>query len=147
MVQMMRKKPSYKELEKRVKELEGELQKHNHGEPSLNMSEALFWDLFNNIPSGCAIYEVINDGSKGTDYIIKNFNKASLTIEGKPIDRVIGKTLYDLLPNLDDYDLVPVLKKVWKPEYRISFQPGSFKLNSFQVTLNPIFSNFLRVKW
>ena len=61
--------------------------------------------------SGAAIYEVINDGSSGSDYIVKQFNKKSLEIEGKTLEQVVGKSLYDLRPTIDDYGLIPVMKK------------------------------------
>ncbi len=64
--------------------------------------------------SGSAIYEVMNNGSKGSDYIVKNFNRKSLEIEGKTLEEVLGKSLSDLRPNIDDYGLIPVMRKVWK---------------------------------
>jgi hypothetical protein len=36
--------------------------------------------------SGSAVYEVTNDGSKGTDYIIREFNRKSLEMEGKNLE-------------------------------------------------------------
>lgn len=35
----------------------------------------LFEMLFENVVSGAAIYQVVNDGLKRSDYIIKGFNK------------------------------------------------------------------------
>lgn len=110
----MQEKPSYEELEKRVRELEKEQQKYKQAELSLQASEALFRGLFDNMTSGCSIYEVIGDGSKGKHYIIKNFNKTSLKLEGKTISEVVGKTLSDLRPTIDDYGLIPIFKKVWE---------------------------------
>ena len=66
------------------------------------------------MPSGSAVYEVINDGSKGSDYIIKCFNKTALRLEGKTLDQVMGKSLFDLRPAIDDFGLIPVMKKVWE---------------------------------
>jgi len=64
---IMTKKPTYEELEQRIKELE-------QAEIELKRSEELFCGLFSNMTSGSAIYAVINDGSKGSDYIVKKFN-------------------------------------------------------------------------
>jgi hypothetical protein len=100
-------KPTYEELEQRVKELESDVFDR---ERELTRNEGLFRGLFDNMISGSAIYEVINDGSRGSDYIIKNFNKASLKLEGKTIDQVIGKSLFDLRPTIDEYGLIPVVK-------------------------------------
>lgn len=83
-------------------------------EEDIARNEALFRGLFDHMTSGAAIYEVINDGSTGSDYIFKGFNRKSLEHEGKPLDQVIGKTLLELRPNIDDFGLIPVLKKVWE---------------------------------
>ena len=66
------------------------------------------------MPSGCAIYEVRNDGSRGSDYIVKDMNPAGLAIEGKTRDEVIGKSLPDLRPAIDEFGLIPVFHEVWR---------------------------------
>lgn len=96
----MFEKPTYEQLEQRVKELE--------------RSEALFRGLFDNMPSGSAIYEVINEGKCGSDYIVKEFNNTSLELEGKPLGQIRGRSLHELRPNIDEYGLLPVLRKVWE---------------------------------
>jgi PAS domain S-box-containing protein len=103
-------------------------------EASLSKSEALFRGLYNNMTSGSAIYEVINDGSKGSDYIIKNFNKKSLEIEGKTLNQVVGKSLLDLRPTIDDFGLIPILKKVWE-----TGEPDCFPVKIYQ---DEMFSNY-----
>ncbi len=77
-------------------------------------SDVIFRGLFDHMPSGSAIYEVMNDGSKGSDYMIRGLNRKGLELEGKTLDEVIGKSLFDLRPNIDEYGLIPVLKKVWE---------------------------------
>jgi len=76
--------------------------------------ESLFKVLFENMSSGAAIYEVKNDGRYGRDYIIKDFNAVSRQIEGMTREEVIGKSLFDLRPNIDDYGLIETFRKVWK---------------------------------
>ncbi|MCK9420606.1 MAG: response regulator [Nitrospirae bacterium] len=83
-------------------------------EQALREREGLLHSLFDNMTSGAAIFKVINDGSKGSDYIIKDFNATSLRIEGKQKDEVIGKSLFDLRPNIDQYGLITVFQKVWR---------------------------------
>jgi PAS domain S-box-containing protein len=83
-------------------------------ESNLIESESILRGLFDNSPSGIAVYDVKNDGSKGKDYIIKEFNKAALKTEGKKIEDVIGKSLFDLRPNIDQYGLIDIFKKVWE---------------------------------
>jgi len=106
--------PAPKEYENKIQNLESELEKCRHTNIKLLESEALFRGLFDNMTSGCAIYKVLNDGSKGSDYIIRNFNKMSLKIENKTLSEVVGKSLYDLRPNIDEYGLIPAMRKVWK---------------------------------
>ena len=73
-----------------------------------------FQSLFNEMSAGAAIYKVLNDGQYGKDYIIRDFNKAALKAEGKEKTEVLGKSLYDIRPNIDEYGLIPVFQKVWK---------------------------------
>jgi PAS domain S-box-containing protein len=90
---------------------------------ALVASEAKFHELYENMTSGCAIYSVINDGATGADYIVSNFNRAALRMEGKTIDEVVGKSLQDLRPHIDDYGLIPVLREVWRTG-QPAFFPG-----------------------
>jgi PAS domain S-box-containing protein len=96
-------------------------------EASQIKSESLFRGLYDNMTSGSAIYEVMNDGSKGSDYIIKNFNEKSLEIEGKTLNQVVGKSLFDLRPNIDDYGLIEVMRKVWQ-----TGKPDTFPVKIYQ---------------
>ncbi len=73
-----------------------------------------FQSLFNEMSAGAAIYKVLNDGQHGKDYIIQDFNRAALKAEGKEKAEVLGKSLYDLRPNIDEYGLIPVFQSVWK---------------------------------
>jgi PAS domain S-box-containing protein len=92
-------------------------------EDALVASETQFHELYENMTSGCAIYSVINDGATGADYIVSNFNRAALHMEGKTIDEVVGKSLRDLRPRIDDYGLIPVLRDVWRTG-QPAFFPG-----------------------
>jgi PAS domain S-box-containing protein len=83
-------------------------------EESQQESEIRFSELYDTVSSGVAIYEIRNDGSSGTDYIIKDFNKAALALEGKKKEEVVGKSLSDLRPTIDDYGLIPIFREVWK---------------------------------
>ncbi|WP_324473498.1 PAS domain S-box protein [Methanospirillum sp.] len=83
-------------------------------EDALRESEERFRGLMDTITSGVATYTVQGDGSKGKDYIIKDFNRMALEIEGKTLEEVVGKSLADLRPNIDEYGLIPVFQQVWK---------------------------------
>gem|GEM_PF-1143957 len=81
---------------------------------ALKISETLFRELYDNMKSGSAIFTVINDGSKGSDYIVKKINNAGLKMEGKTLEQVAGKKFIDIRPAIDSYGLIPVMKKVWE---------------------------------
>ncbi len=70
--------------------------------------------LFDNSPSGIAIYKVINDGKSGSDYIIQDFNRTALEYEKLASNDLKGKSLKDIRPAVDEYGLVNVFRKVWK---------------------------------
>jgi PAS domain S-box-containing protein len=97
-------------------------------------SEERFHGLFDTINSGVAIYEVRNEGKSGKDYILKDFNKTALEIEGKKKDEVIGKSLFDLRPTIDEYGLIPVFRKVWE-----TGDPGFFPQ---KIYIDEKFSNW-----
>jgi PAS domain S-box-containing protein len=100
----------------------------------LELSEAFFHGLFDNMTSGSAIYTVLHDGSKGSHYIVRSFNKASLRIEGKTLAEVTGKSLFDLRPAIDEYGLIQVMQEVWK-----TGNPAVFPVKIYQ---DELFSNY-----
>jgi PAS domain S-box-containing protein len=91
-------------------------------EKDLIINEALFREYFDNMTSGSAIFKVLNDGSKGSDYIIRKINRIGLKMEGKELEEVVGKKFIDIRPAIDTYGLIPVMKKVWKTGESAIFQ-------------------------
>ena len=84
-------------------------------------NETRFYSLFDHMSAGAAIYSVINDGKSGKDYIISDFNKAALRMENMEKSEVVGKSLFDLRPNIDEYGLIPVFRDVWKTGKSLHF--------------------------
>ncbi|MDA3837572.1 MAG: transporter substrate-binding domain-containing protein, partial [Candidatus Delongbacteria bacterium] len=80
----------------------------------LSERESLLFGIFDNMSSGSGVYKVLNKGEKGSDYIVKFFNRKSLEIEGKELNEVIGKSLYELRPEIDKHGLIDIMKKVWQ---------------------------------
>lgn len=77
-------------------------------------SELRYAELVEAINSAVATYKVINQGKSGSDYIILDFNKTALELEGLKKEDVVGKSLKDLRPNIDEYGLIPIFQKVWE---------------------------------
>ena len=80
-------------------------------EEKLRASEIRYRELFNNINSGVAVYEVKDDGR---DFIFKNFNRAGERIDHDSRERLIGKSIFDVRPGAEEFGLVDVFRKVWQ---------------------------------
>ncbi len=80
-------------------------------------SEARYKDLFVAISSGVAVYDVIDDGS---DFVFKDINPAGERIDNVRREDIIGKSLYELFPNVGEIGLDAVFRRVWntgRPEF------------------------------
>jgi PAS domain S-box-containing protein len=82
-----------------------------NAENKLENSEILFRELFENMSSGVAIYEVKNNGR---DFIFKDFNKASEILEKIKKEKIIGKNVVKIFPDVKKFGLYRILQKVWK---------------------------------
>jgi len=105
---------AYEELTSNEEELRENYRELAMSQKALTESEALFRGLYETMPSGAGIYDVINSGEHGSDYIVVDMNHAALAMEKKEKKEVIGRSLNDLRPAIDEYGLIPVFKSVWK---------------------------------
>ncbi len=91
-------------------------------EEALKESEANFKNLFENISSGVAVYEAIDNGK---DFIFTNFDKTGERIDNIKREDVIGKSVLKVFPGLKKFGLFKVFQRVWNtgnPEnYPVSF--------------------------
>jgi len=85
-----------------------------HAEAEAQEHAIKFHSLFDEMSSGAAIYKVYNDGANAEDYIVQDFNKAALRAEGKDKSAVLGKSLHEIRPNIDQFGLIPILQNVWQ---------------------------------
>jgi len=95
-------------LEQKVKERTIQLQE----------SESRYRELFNNMTSGVAIYNVVNDGK---DYLFKDINKTGEKISKVEKGEIIGKSLIEEFPGVLSSGLFDVFQRVWKtgiPEFQ-----------------------------
>lgn len=83
--------------------------------PSRNRSGALanirYYDLFNNISSGVAVYEARDNG---TDFIFVDFNSAAEKIEGVSRQNLLGKSVKEYFPGVEKFGFFKVLQEVWQ---------------------------------
>ncbi len=88
----------------------------------IKASEHRFRELFDNMSSGVAVYEPVENGK---DFILKSLNKAAEKIENIKKDSVIGKSVLEVFPGIKDlglYDAFQRVCKTGKPEkYPVSF--------------------------
>ncbi len=79
-------------------------------EQSVKQSEKRFRELFNNMSSGVAVYEAVDNGQ---DFVFKDFNKAGQKIDKIRKKDVLGKRVTDVFPGIKEMGLREVLQRVW----------------------------------
>jgi len=107
----MAKKPTYEELEQKIRELENESVERRKVEEALIVSEARYKGIIENTNNGVAVYKAVNDGK---DFIFLEFNKASEKIEKIKREDVLGKNVLEVFPGVKDFGLFDVFQRVWE---------------------------------
>jgi signal transduction histidine kinase len=99
-----------------------DITKRKRAEEALQESEIRFRELFENMSSGVAVYEAVDDGK---DFVFKNMNRAGELIEKIRRADEIDKKVTEVFPGVKDFGLFEVFQRVWrtgKPEYHpVSF--------------------------
>jgi PAS domain S-box-containing protein len=86
-------------------------EKKKRTEETLRESEVRYRELFENINSGVAVYTVIGNGQ---DFIIKDFNRAAEKIDHDRRERLIGKSIFEVRPGIEQFGLIEVFRRVWR---------------------------------
>ncbi len=97
-----------------------DITKRKQSEESVLETGEIYRNLVANMNNGVAVYKVINDGKSGSDYIIRDFNKYALRHEGLEHNDIVGKSLKEIRPAIDEYGLIDTFRNVWKsgnPEF------------------------------
>jgi len=71
--------------------------------------EKKFKELFNNMSSGVAVYEAVDNGS---NFIFKNFNNSSAVIENMEKKAVIGRKVTEVFPGVEEFGFLSALREV-----------------------------------
>ncbi len=85
-------------------------------EEALELSEERYRELFDNMDSGVAVYEAIDNGK---DFRFRSFNYAGEQIEKVKKENLIGKTILEIFSNAENFSLLKVFERIWrtgKPE-------------------------------
>ncbi len=75
----------------------------------IRAGERRFRDLFDNINSGVAVLQSVNDGS---DFIISDFNRAAERIDEVAREAVVGRLLTEAFPGVESCGLLETIRRV-----------------------------------
>ena len=120
----MANKPTYEELEQRVKELEKETFGRKRSEEMLQRSTERFRRLFEHMSSGVAVYESVDNGE---DFVFRAFNPEAEKITHISQREALGNRLLDLFPHMDKSGFFGALKRVWKTGQEEHLPPFYYK--------------------
>jgi PAS domain S-box-containing protein len=67
--------------------------------------------LFNTMPSGVAVYKVVDNG---TDFVFVDFNQTAEKIENKSKQKLIGKLVTKVFPGVKELGLLNVFQRVYQ---------------------------------
>ena len=96
----MAKKPTYEELEQRVKELENEALERKPAEEALRESEQRYRSLFENMLNGFAYCQLLYKDGRPYDFIYLDVNKAFGELTG--LQNVVGKRVTEVIPGIKE---------------------------------------------
>lgn len=82
-----------------------------NAQKQIRISEQKYKELFDNMSSGVAVYNAVNNGM---DFILINFNKAAEKIEKTKSSKVIGKSVIQIFPGVKQMGLLKAFQRVWK---------------------------------
>ena len=86
-------------------------------EEALRRSKEKYKNLFEQMSSGVAVYEAIDNGN---DFVIRDFNRSGENIEHVNRENIIGKRVTEVFSGVNEFGLLDVFKQVWetgKTEY------------------------------
>jgi len=75
------------------------------------VNEERYRELYNNINAGVAVYEAV---AGGRDFIFRDFNRAGEKIDNCRREDLIGRKLTEMRPDVEQFGLLDVLRKVWQ---------------------------------
>jgi len=116
--------PSYEELQKRVYQLENELEELKS--VTDNSSNNIFFKICEYSKNAIALFETNDDGHS---FDIKYFNKKALEIENVNNDSVIGENIEEIFPSINKSGFLKTLKSVYNTSIPAEFPFIQFSSN------------------
>ena len=87
-------------------------------------SETRYRELFDHISSCVAVYEAADNGS---DFIIRDFNRAACAIEKVKREDVVGRSVREVFPGVENFGIFKVFQRVWQ-----TGQPDDFPIAQYK---------------
>ncbi|MBN1524090.1 MAG: PAS domain S-box protein [Spirochaetales bacterium] len=106
-----------------------DITKQKKSEEVLRESEGRYFQLFNNTKNGVIVFAVVD---KGKDFILKDINEAGAQLYRNPKENLIGKSIYEILPAVEEYGLVSVFRHVLETGESESMPVSCYHDNSFE---------------
>jgi PAS domain S-box-containing protein len=144
------KKPTYKELAQRVKELEKEAIKRRAAEEALRKSEQRYRTLVESAPFGIHTYRLEEDGR----LVFTGANPAADRILGVDNSQFVGQTIDEAFPPLTETEVPESYRRVaeqgatWQTEH-INYEDqqirGAFVVHAFQTSPGNMAAAFIDI--
>ena len=138
-------KPSYKELEQKVRRLEKEAAKLVGKHALLREGEERYRNLFEHMLHEVHLWKLVRDAS-GTiiTWRLVDANPAALKSWGRSLSEIVGKTTEEIFSNPNSFELfMPVVQKIFsegKPYTWEYFFPGTNQfLHMISIPLGELF--------
>jgi len=112
------------ELMNSNEELKQEIIERKRIEEALQKSDKRYKSLFENMKSGVAIYETVDDGN---DFVFKDFNTAGEKIDSINRKDIIGKRVTEAFPGVKNLGLFEVFQRVWRTGESEFFPEAMYK--------------------
>jgi len=133
----MPRKPTYDELEKRVKELEKKTQERKRSEVGLRNSQQFNETVISSVSEGVVVYD--------SEFRFLLWNKFMENMIGVPAEKLLGKYIFDVFPHLKEEGIDESLERalagetIHTPDTYFEFPSGKKRwiLSSYTPHLDP----------
>lgn len=110
--------------QKRVLTVLGDLTEKMRVEEALKISAERYRGIFENMTSGVAVYQMVEDGK---DAVFKGWNREAEEIYGIKKLNIIGRKLSEVFPGVKEMDFRDSLRKVWETGIPLFVEPQQYK--------------------